>query len=193
MVVQVVVDVSTPRVRRRDQGRHPETELPEVVEVVAAVAVIGHHGRSDVVEEAAPLVVHEDQRAASPLRRSNERAVDRLDEALPERDVAPGVVVGAERASDPGRDERDGGKATLLGVGEEPVHRAHEREHPSAPAQRDRKVREVLRRLDAGSGEMLEDRHAAVLTEVERMQALLEPLGLGRIDVLPVRERGADQ
>src|SRR2546430_15625788 len=94
VVVQPVVHVSAPRVWRGEQRGHPETELPEVVGVITGGARVRHGRRPHVVEEAAPLVVHEDEHAPLPLWRPREGDVYGLHEALTQPDVAARVVVG---------------------------------------------------------------------------------------------------
>src|SRR5262249_23862867 len=73
VVVERVVDVSAPRVRRREHGRYPEARLAEVLEVVRTRTVVGEHGWLHVVVEPAPFVVDEHERATAPLLRAGER------------------------------------------------------------------------------------------------------------------------
>jgi hypothetical protein len=103
------------------------------------------------------------------------KAIDGLDEALAQADVAAGVVVGTERPADPGRDERDVRERARACVLEELVDRAHEREHARSPTQRDRQVGEVLRRGNASAREVLEDRRRAVLPEVQGCRLPFNP------------------
>jgi hypothetical protein len=85
------------------------------------------------------------------------------------------VVVGTERPADPGRDECDVRERAGARVFEELVDRSHEREHARSPTQGDRQVGEVLGDGHAAAREVLEDGRGAVLAEVQRMQASLQP------------------
>ena len=58
-----------------------------------ALRMSGTRGGRDVVEEAAPLVVDDEQRAALPLRRLHERVHDVGHERLAHADVAVRVLV----------------------------------------------------------------------------------------------------
>ncbi len=97
MVIEIVIDVPGSGVRRCKQRRDSKSELAEVIPVVAARARVGDDRGMNVIEEASPLVVDEDEHAPLPLWSAHERGVQRFDEALIECDVALRMVVRAER------------------------------------------------------------------------------------------------
>ena len=74
--------------RRDDQRRYPHAVASERLGVV-----VGRFGRRDVIEEAAVLVVEDDQERLFPLRAGCERVVDGEHELLAVPDVRGRVVV----------------------------------------------------------------------------------------------------
>ena len=107
VVVDAVVDVARPRVRRRqDRGHAGTRRARSSCSRSARGALVGEDRRLHVVEEPAPLVVGEDEQPALPLRRRRERVEHLADEALAQADVALRVVVGAQVAAEPRRDRR---------------------------------------------------------------------------------------
>ena len=103
------------------------------------------------------------------------------------------MVVGPERRGHAGRDERDGRKGAGGGVVPELIQRSNVRPHPLAPEGCHGDVDEVLTSLDACPGEAVEDVLGAVRADVEGFGAGREAFGLGGVDVLAVRPRGAQQ
>src|SRR3954447_9837356 len=74
--VERVLDVIAPHPGRYRDRRDAEAHQPVVLVDVGVVALIGDARRSDMVEEPAPLVVGDEQRAALELRRLHERVDD---------------------------------------------------------------------------------------------------------------------
>ncbi len=80
-----------------DDARDAEArQAPVVVDVVAVAPLVGDERRRDVVEEAAPLVVVDEHRAALVLGRLDESVRDVRHERLAQADVAVRVLVGRE-------------------------------------------------------------------------------------------------
>ena len=121
-----------------------------------------------MVEEAAPLVVDDEQRAAFELRRFDEGVDDVGDERLADADVAVRVLVAGgplflalERGVDEGDRRQRPARAALVVL----LHLAGAREPRRAPERRDRDVGVEVAVGDARLGERGEDRR---VREAER-------------------------
>jgi hypothetical protein len=88
-----VADVATACVRRDRHARDPETGHAEALVEIGAGEVVRYEAGRDMIEEATPLVVVDEHRAALELRRGDERVDDVGHERLADPDVAMRVFV----------------------------------------------------------------------------------------------------
>jgi hypothetical protein len=98
------------RERRRDQTRHAHAEIAEAL----VGALVLDRRRGDVVEEAAVLVVRQDEHRPAPLRALAEPVHHRGEERLAEADVVRRVVVVGEKAWIDDRDRRQRARLRVL-------------------------------------------------------------------------------
>ena len=161
--VAAVVDADTrapravARPRRDRHGRDAEAHLAEVLVEVGALAVVRDARRRDVVEEPAPLVVDDEERAALVVRATRRTRHDVGHERLAEAHVAVRVLVGrvaveaaavAERRVDDRDVRQRPGRAVGVVLGDRPRPRRAAR----APDRRERQVRVVVAARVEASG-----------------------------------------
>jgi hypothetical protein len=110
------------RVGRYHDAWHAEAELTEIVlarRIGWRAAHVRDARRAHVVEEAAPLVVVDEQRGARPQRRLDHRLDHVVHERLPRARVAARMLVGAQAGGEAGIDERDVRERARGEVGEQ--------------------------------------------------------------------------
>ena len=134
--------------RDRDR-RDPEAHQPEVVVDVRAAARVGNARRAHVVEEASPLVVDDEQRAALPVRRLDEGVHHVGHERLPEPHVTERMLVrrhavAASAVAERRVDERDVRQRARRAVGVVLGHRPCPRDAARSPDRRERQVGVVV-------------------------------------------------
>ena len=126
-----------------------------------------------MVVEAAPLVVHHDERSAFPVLRPGERGEHVAQEPLAGADVGTRMVVGAVVAEEGGIDEDDAGELARLRLREVVRDRVRECVEPAAPQRQHGQVGVVVRGGDAGLPEPVPDRLPVVPAGGERQHVRL--------------------
>ena len=189
VVVGAVVDEAGHRVRRRHDRRHPESGLPVVGGVVVRGSIIGQHRRRDVVEEATPLVVGEEEQAVLPAGRFGERLEHVAEEPLAGTGIGVRMIVGLPRPGIGRVEERDGGEVAGVARLEVLVDRRQQGAEARAPERQARQVAEVRPDGDAGAPQPIPDRVELEAELGDRDVVVVVPTRLGAVQVAAVRLR----
>ena len=187
-------------VRGHGHGGDAEAHLAEVGVQVGGGALVGHARRAHVVEEAAPLVVDDEQGPAAVVRRGHEGVDHVSHERLAQPDVAQRVLVGRQPVPSPAVaerriDDRDVGQRARRAVGVVARHGVR----PAQPARpvdrRERDVGVVVAGAHAASQGAVEDRLelVAALGHVDLVDVRRLARRRGRPLVVAVGERGPQQ